>query len=130
MVFEAEDEDLQSDEALWALYERWCKHFKMQRDHDEMAHRFNKFKHSVLLVQKVNKSDLPYKLEINKFTDGEFRGNVGSQDMLRRRMAVWQEAQKEMIWVKSLEEDWKREVESLSITTCPDASIKGYGFAL
>ena len=38
------DKDMESDEAVWALYERWCKAFKKQRDHAEMARRFKIFK--------------------------------------------------------------------------------------
>jgi putative sterol carrier protein len=35
--FVADEKDLESDEALWALYERWCKHFNQECDRDEMA---------------------------------------------------------------------------------------------
>jgi len=35
---------MESDEAVWALYERWCKVFKKQRDPAEMARRFKIFK--------------------------------------------------------------------------------------
>lgn len=38
------DKDMESDEAVWALYERWCKVFKKQRDPAEMARRFKIFK--------------------------------------------------------------------------------------
>jgi hypothetical protein len=41
--FVAPEQDLESDEALWALYERWCKAFNQKRDHDEMVRRFSKF---------------------------------------------------------------------------------------
>jgi len=40
--------DMASDEALWALYERWCKAFNQERQPDEMARRFSKFKEVVL----------------------------------------------------------------------------------
>jgi hypothetical protein len=46
----AEEKDLESDEALWALYERWCKYFNEERDRDEMARRFSKLKETVLRV--------------------------------------------------------------------------------
>jgi hypothetical protein len=71
VIFVAEDKDLESDEALWSLYERWCKAFNEERDHDEMARRFSEFKSNVLLVDKTNKADLPYKFEIGRFADGK-----------------------------------------------------------
>jgi hypothetical protein len=69
MEFEADEKDHESDEALWALYERWCKHFNAERDRDEMARS---------PVQPLQgdcyactwRSDLPYRLAINMFADG------------------------------------------------------------
>ncbi|KAL6620652.1 hypothetical protein ACP70R_035791 [Stipagrostis hirtigluma subsp. patula] len=69
--FVLEEKDLESDEALWALYERWCKHFDMQRDRDEMAHWFNHFKEAAHRVHEVNNSNLSYRLELNMFADGK-----------------------------------------------------------
>ncbi|KAG2648153.1 hypothetical protein PVAP13_1NG046900 [Panicum virgatum] len=54
---------------MWALYHRWCKHFKMERDHDEMVRRFAEFKNCVLHVHQVNRAGLSYKLAINKSAD-------------------------------------------------------------
>jgi hypothetical protein len=71
VIFLAEDKDLESDEALWGLYECWCKAFNEERDHDEMVRRFSRFKDTVLLVDETNKADLPYKLEISRFADGK-----------------------------------------------------------
>ncbi|CAO2038399.1 unnamed protein product [Urochloa humidicola] len=34
--FVATEKDMASDEAMWALYKRWCEYFKVERDHDEM----------------------------------------------------------------------------------------------
>ena len=65
------EDDLVSDEAMWSLYERWCKVFNQERDTDEMARRFKEFKENVLLVYRVNNSGLPYKLELNEFSDGK-----------------------------------------------------------
>uniref|UniRef100_A0A0E0JCS4 Cathepsin propeptide inhibitor domain-containing protein n=1 Tax=Oryza nivara TaxID=4536 RepID=A0A0E0JCS4_ORYNI len=39
-------EDIESDEAVWSLYERFCKSYKLKRDHAEMARRFETFKSS------------------------------------------------------------------------------------
>lgn len=63
----ADEKDLESDEALWALYER----FNQERDRDEMARRFDEFKRVVLLVHQENNSDLPHELAINQFADGK-----------------------------------------------------------
>jgi hypothetical protein len=71
VIFVAEDKDLESDEALWALYERWCEAFNEERDYNEMATRFSYFKDTVLLVHHTNNADLPYKLEISIFADGK-----------------------------------------------------------
>nr|XP_034578903.1 uncharacterized protein LOC117842538 [Setaria viridis]TKW35363.1 hypothetical protein SEVIR_2G366100v2 [Setaria viridis] len=38
--FVAQEKDMESDEAMWALYQRWCEHFKIERDHDDMIRRF------------------------------------------------------------------------------------------
>ncbi|KAF8656678.1 hypothetical protein HU200_060542 [Digitaria exilis] len=71
ITFVAQEKDLESDEALWALYERWCKAFNQKRDHEEMVRRFKKFKDISLLVHRTNNANLPYKLAINKFADGK-----------------------------------------------------------
>ncbi|TVU27896.1 hypothetical protein EJB05_19397, partial [Eragrostis curvula] len=33
------DKDLESDEAIWTMYENWCKVYNMERDHEEMTRR-------------------------------------------------------------------------------------------
>ena len=38
------DKDLESDEAVWALYERWCKAFDKKRDHAPDAEMVRRFK--------------------------------------------------------------------------------------
>ncbi|CAN6280649.1 unnamed protein product [Urochloa humidicola] len=48
------EKDLESDEALWALYERWCKAFNKERDHAEMVRRFPEFKFSAIIVNNWN----------------------------------------------------------------------------
>jgi hypothetical protein len=61
--------DLASDEALWALYERWCKFYGEQRSQDEMCRRFNEFKDTVLYVYRRRKQ--PKKFAITPFADGK-----------------------------------------------------------
>ncbi|CAN6280628.1 unnamed protein product [Urochloa humidicola] len=48
------DKDIESDEAVWALYERWCKGFNKERDHAEMARRFKIFRHYAGIVHEWN----------------------------------------------------------------------------
>ncbi|RLN30708.1 hypothetical protein C2845_PM05G37520 [Panicum miliaceum] len=48
------DKDVESDEAIWALYERWCKGFDKKRDRAEMSRRFKIFKHYALDVHYLN----------------------------------------------------------------------------
>nr|CAB3480425.1 unnamed protein product [Digitaria exilis] len=74
----ADEKDMESDEALWAFYERWCKHYNLERDHDEMAHRFDEFKRTVFMVHQVNNANLPYKLEVNMFADVKLAEIYGS----------------------------------------------------
>jgi hypothetical protein len=84
------EQDLESDEALWAQYERWCKAFNQKRDHDEMVRRFSKFKETVLLVHHVNNDNRPYRLAINKFADGKLmelcRNNHDKLDVLLSKL--------------------------------------------
>ena len=86
--FEANEKDLESDGALWDLYERWCKVFNQERDREEMARRFSYFKKTVLRVEQNKKSDLPYRLGINHFADGKLRElciESGSMNFRQRR---------------------------------------------
>ncbi|KAL8141984.1 hypothetical protein V2J09_015016 [Rumex salicifolius] len=61
--------DLESDETLWDLYERWRSHHTVSRSLDEKHKRFNVFKENVKHIHKVNNMDKPYKLRLNKFGD-------------------------------------------------------------
>uniref|UniRef100_A0A0D9XX75 Alginate lyase 2 domain-containing protein n=1 Tax=Leersia perrieri TaxID=77586 RepID=A0A0D9XX75_9ORYZ len=40
LVVTPKEKDLESEEALWALYERWCKAFHQERDRDGMRHDY------------------------------------------------------------------------------------------
>uniref|UniRef100_A0A0D9Y1Q0 Uncharacterized protein n=1 Tax=Leersia perrieri TaxID=77586 RepID=A0A0D9Y1Q0_9ORYZ len=48
------DKDVESDEAVWALYERWCKSFNKERDHAEMVRRFYIFRFEAWTVHGWN----------------------------------------------------------------------------
>ncbi|XP_066323688.1 uncharacterized protein [Miscanthus floridulus] len=86
-IFEADDKDLESDEALWALYERWCKFFNQERDRDEMARRFTSFKETVLCVEENKRSDLPYRLGIDQI-GGDVTMDPGFLDPSRKTLAT------------------------------------------
>jgi hypothetical protein len=83
--FVPKEEDIESDEALWDLYERWCKAFNQKREPDEMARRFNKFKNRVLRIHSMNKANQSCKVGLTKFSDGklaEMRANRDPHDCL------------------------------------------------
>lgn len=67
--FDIHDRDLESDENLWELYERWRSHHRLSTDLREKHKRFNVFKHNVKYIHEFNKKDKPYKLKLNKFGD-------------------------------------------------------------
>ncbi|XP_058227483.1 vignain-like [Rhododendron vialii] len=67
--FEFHEKELESEESLWDLYERWRSHHTVSRDLDEKHKRFNVFKNNVNYVHNFNKKDKPYKLKLNKFAD-------------------------------------------------------------
>ncbi|XP_037453778.1 uncharacterized protein LOC119324121 [Triticum dicoccoides] len=69
--FVAEEKDLESDETLWALYERWCEAFNQKRDHDEKLRWFSTFKKTVLHIH--NKPNVGYRRGITQFADGKLR---------------------------------------------------------
>ncbi|CAN6175110.1 unnamed protein product [Urochloa humidicola] len=73
--FVADDKDLESDEALWDLYERWCNAYGEERSRDEMQRRFDYFKDSVMFVDRENKKAIRdgglCSVGLNKFADGK-----------------------------------------------------------
>ncbi|ERN13683.1 hypothetical protein AMTRI_Chr06g177240 [Amborella trichopoda] len=75
-AFSFEERDLESEENLWDLYERWRSHHTVSRDLGEKQKRFNVFKENVKFIHEFNKRDKPYKLGLNKYgdmTNQEFR---------------------------------------------------------
>lgn len=64
------EKDLETEESLWSLYERWRSHHTVSRDLDEKQRRFNVFKENARNIHEFNKrKDAPYKLRLNKFAD-------------------------------------------------------------
>ncbi|KAM0940271.1 putative chymopapain protein [Dioscorea sansibarensis] len=64
-----DEKDLESEESLWDLYERWRSHHTVTRDIAEKHRKFNVFKVNVRYIHEFNKKDAPYKLRLNKFGD-------------------------------------------------------------
>jgi KDEL-tailed cysteine endopeptidase len=82
-------EDLASEEALWALYERWRGRHAVARDLGDKARRFNVFKENVRLIHDFNQRDEPYKLRLNRFGDmtaDEFRRHYAGSRVAHHRM--------------------------------------------
>ncbi|RLN03064.1 hypothetical protein C2845_PM13G25520 [Panicum miliaceum] len=82
-------EDLASEEALWALYERWRGVHAVARDLGDKARRFNVFKENARLIHDFNQRDEPYKLRLNRFGDmtaDEFRHHYAGSRVAHHRM--------------------------------------------
>ncbi|XP_014507446.1 vignain [Vigna radiata var. radiata] len=67
--FDINEKELESEQGLWDLYERWRSHHTVSRSFDEKQKRFNVFKANVMNVHNANKMDKPYKLKLNRFAD-------------------------------------------------------------
>ncbi|KAL9375438.1 hypothetical protein Peur_032317 [Populus x canadensis] len=83
------EKDLESEESLWDLYERWRSHHTVSTSLDEKHKRFNVFKENVMHVHKTNKMGKPYKLKLNKFADmtnHEFRSVYAGSKVKHHRM--------------------------------------------
>ncbi|KAK3124100.1 hypothetical protein QOZ80_8AG0640430 [Eleusine coracana subsp. coracana] len=83
------EEDLVSEEALWALYERWRGRHAVSRDLGDKARRFNVFRENVRLIHEFNQRDAPYKLRLNRFGDltaDEFRRAYAASRIAHHRM--------------------------------------------
>uniref|UniRef100_A0A0E0P306 Cathepsin propeptide inhibitor domain-containing protein n=1 Tax=Oryza rufipogon TaxID=4529 RepID=A0A0E0P306_ORYRU len=65
------DKDFESDEAIWALYERWCKAYDKKRDLAEMTHRFKIFKQNAEALHRSNEGASKYeKIYCGPYCDG------------------------------------------------------------
>ncbi|XP_042496593.1 vignain-like [Macadamia integrifolia] len=67
--FDFQEKDLETEDSLWSLYEKWRSHHTVSRDLSEKQKRFNVFKENVKYIHEFNKKDHPYKLKLNKFGD-------------------------------------------------------------
>ncbi|KAK7302177.1 hypothetical protein RJT34_13059 [Clitoria ternatea] len=87
--FDFHDKDLESEESLWELYERWRSHHTVSRSLSDKDKRFNVFKANVMHVHNTNKMDKPYKLKLNKFADmtnHEFKSAYAGSKVSHHRM--------------------------------------------
>ncbi|KAG5230254.1 vignain [Salix suchowensis] len=87
--FDLHEKDLESEESLWDLYEKWRSHHTVSTSLDEKRRRFNVFRANVLHVHNTNKMDKPYKLKLNKFADmtsHEFRTAYASSKVKHHTM--------------------------------------------
>ncbi|XP_071729354.1 KDEL-tailed cysteine endopeptidase CEP3-like [Rutidosis leptorrhynchoides] len=65
--FEYDEKELESEDGMRMLYNRWRSHHKVQGRRN--LERFNVFKHNVQYVHQSNKMNKPYKLNLNLFAD-------------------------------------------------------------
>ncbi|KAJ4786622.1 hypothetical protein LUZ62_037868 [Rhynchospora pubera] len=82
------EKDLESEESLKALFERWLSHHGLSRDLDDKAKRFNVFKDNVKYIHEFNKKGNSYELALNKFgamTKEEFRNTYVSSKIDHHR---------------------------------------------
>lgn len=87
--FDFHEKELESEEGLWDLYERWRSPHTVSRSLDEKHKRFNVFKQNVMHVHQTNKMDKPYKLKLNKFADmtnHEFASTYAGSKIKHHRM--------------------------------------------
>lgn len=70
MILDVHDSDVESDETLWDLYERWITHWKVSRCLDEKNKRFATFKKHAKHIHLKNKKDsITCKPELNWLAD-------------------------------------------------------------
>ncbi|XP_047312069.1 vignain [Impatiens glandulifera] len=87
--FDFHEKELETEEGLWQLYERWRSHHTTSNSLQEKKQRFNVFKHNARYVHEFNKLDKPYKLKLNKFSDmtsHEFRSIYAGSKIKHNRM--------------------------------------------
>ncbi|KAI3803529.1 hypothetical protein L1987_31685 [Smallanthus sonchifolius] len=78
--FDYHEKELETEEGLQAMYDRWRDHHKVTEKSPE---RFNMFKETAQHVHSHNKMNKPYKLKINKFaamSDEEFKSTYASNE--------------------------------------------------
>lgn len=64
--FDYDEQELESEEGFWGMYDRWRDHHQIEMRTPE---RFNVFRYNVKKIHETNKQDKPYKLAVNEFAD-------------------------------------------------------------
>ncbi|GMP33964.1 hypothetical protein CsSME_00007051 [Camellia sinensis var. sinensis] len=85
------EKELETEERLWDLDERWRSHHTVSRSLDAKHNQFSVFKYNVHHVHNANKKDKPYKLMLNKFADmtnHKFKSTYASSNVKHHRM-LW-----------------------------------------
>ncbi|CAA2974088.1 vignain-like [Olea europaea subsp. europaea] len=89
ICFDFHEKELETEERLLDLYERWRSYHTVSTNLDEKHRRFNVFKANARYVHNFNKQDKPYKLKLNKFADmtsHEFRSVYAGSKIKHHRM--------------------------------------------
>lgn len=76
--FDFHEKELETEENLLRMYDRWRGHHQVEQRSQE---RFNVFKYNARHVHKTNKMNKPFKLELNHFanmTTHEFASTYGN----------------------------------------------------
>lgn len=87
--FDYHDNELESEESLSNLYDRWRSHHSVPRSLHEREKRFNVFRHNVMHVHNTNKKNNPFTLKLNKFADltvEEFKSAYTGSNIKHHRM--------------------------------------------
>ncbi|XP_037476272.1 uncharacterized protein LOC125536174 isoform X1 [Triticum urartu] len=64
-----DENSIKSKESLWALYECWCKYWRVSRDREEMVRRFKSFEAAALWVYKMNNSGCSQVSQLGPYSD-------------------------------------------------------------
>lgn len=83
--FEYHEKELESEEGLQGMYDRWRDHHNVK---EKSSERFNVFKTNVERVHNKNQLNRPYKLKLNEFaamTNHEFRNTYAGSKISHYR---------------------------------------------
>ncbi|KAJ4766181.1 Cysteine protease [Rhynchospora pubera] len=83
------ERDLETEESLKNLFEKWVAHHGLEGDLDDKAERFSVFKHNVKYIHEFNKHGHSYDLGLNQFgemTNEDFRNMYAGGKIDRRRI--------------------------------------------
>ncbi|CAL5092913.1 unnamed protein product [Urochloa decumbens] len=67
--FDYDEKDLESEETMWALYERWRGFYNVKRDHDDVVSRFVHFKDRARRIHEFNKLGKPWSWGLQIYGD-------------------------------------------------------------